>query len=51
VAAAVSVSVPTARVTRQQLIRFATEALVPAAEAISLALGGIAAREIAALAE
>jgi IclR family transcriptional regulator, pca regulon regulatory protein len=51
VAAAVSVSVPTARVTRQQLIRFATEALVPTAEAISLALGGIAAREIAALAE
>jgi len=50
-AAAISVSVPTARVTRQQLIRFATEAMVPAADAISLALGGIAAADIAALAE
>ncbi len=41
VAAAVSVSVPTARVSRQQLIRFATDSLVPTAEAISGVLGGI----------
>jgi DNA-binding IclR family transcriptional regulator len=39
VAAAVSVSVPTARVSRQQLIRFATESLVPAARAISVGRG------------
>jgi DNA-binding IclR family transcriptional regulator len=39
VAAALSVSVPAVRVSRSDLIRFANEALVPAAGALSAALG------------
>jgi IclR family transcriptional regulator, pca regulon regulatory protein len=39
--AAVSVSVPAARASRSQLAGFATEALVPAAEAISAGLGAV----------
>lgn len=39
VVAAVSVSVPAARASRSQLATFATEALVPAADAISAGLG------------
>jgi len=39
VAAAISVSVPAARVSRRELVSFATDALIPAAHAISIGLG------------
>jgi IclR family pca regulon transcriptional regulator len=42
VTAAVSVSVPAARASRSQLAGFATQALIPAVEAISAALGAVA---------